>query len=131
VCGDGYVDLDEQCDDGNSVDDDACANDCTADCGGVLMDPGNGIMGCWYTASNVGLTCNALCASHGGFDVAASQHSGNAAGRYFWPSKNNGGDWESIECSSTDNNTNWGANNTAPQGNWSHGACYVNCACLY
>jgi cysteine-rich repeat protein len=28
VCGDGYIDLDEECDDGNFVDDDGCNNDC-------------------------------------------------------------------------------------------------------
>jgi hypothetical protein len=77
----------------------------------------------------VGMTCNSLCSTHGGFDAAASRHSGNQVGRHFWPGKASGGNWVGIECSSTDNNTNWGANNAAPDGNWSHGACYVNCAC--
>ncbi|MFV8749006.1 hypothetical protein ACNOYE_00485 [Nannocystaceae bacterium ST9] len=48
----------------------------------------------------------------------ATQYAGNAAGN-----------WESIECSSTDNNTNWGANGQAPDPNFSHAACYLNCAC--
>jgi hypothetical protein len=49
----------------------------------------------------------------------------------FWPNKADGNfDWETIECSSTDNNTNWGANNMVPLANWSHQSCYVNCACM-
>jgi len=40
-------------------------------------------------------------------------------GFLFWPTKNDGSNWISVECSSTDNNTNWGAT----------GACHVNCAC--
>lgn len=47
----------------------------------------------------------------------------------FWPNKANGGTWMSIECSSTDNNTNWGANGQVPDANFTHQACYVNCAC--
>ena len=45
------------------------------------------------------------------------------------PNKANGGNWLTIECSSTDNNTNWGANGQAPQADWKFGSCYVNCAC--
>ncbi|EDM75156.1 hypothetical protein PPSIR1_07992 [Plesiocystis pacifica SIR-1] len=131
VCGDGYLQGDEECDDGNDVDDDECSNDCTvnSDCGGELIDPGNGIEGCWYTAPTVGMTCNELCSTHGGFNSAATQHAGNAIGMFFWPGKTNGSNWETIECSSTDNNTNWGANNSVPQADWSHPACHVNCAC--
>ncbi len=32
VCGDGVAQAEEQCDDGNQVDDDACHNDCTLNC---------------------------------------------------------------------------------------------------
>jgi hypothetical protein len=130
VCGDGFEHADvEECDDGNDVPDDACPNDCIALCGGVVFDPGNGIEGCWYTAAAVGMTCTQVCMDHGGFDSAASQHTGNAAGVMFWPNKGNGGDWVTVECSSTDNNINWGANGQAPDANFSHPACYLNCAC--
>jgi hypothetical protein len=87
--------------------------------------------GCWYTASAVGMTCAQVCAPHGGLDLVHTQHTGNDIGQHFWPNKADGSDWVSIECSSTDNNTNWGANGTAPDVNFSHPACYVNCACLF
>lgn len=35
----------------------------------------------------------------------------------------------SIECSSTDNNTNWGANGQVPDANFTHQTRHVNCAC--
>ncbi len=131
VCGDSYVQADEECDDGNMVDNDACGNDCVSNssCGGMQLNPGNGILGCWYTAPAVGQTCTTVCQSHGGFNTQASQHTGNQAGMLFWPNKANRGTWMSVECSSTDNNTNWGANGQAPDANFSHAACYVNCAC--
>jgi cysteine-rich repeat protein len=130
-CGDGFTQADlEECDDGNMIDDDGCTNGCIALCAGTIFDPGNGIAGCWYTAPNVGMTCTSVCQSHGGFDAAATQHTGNAVGMMFWPQKANRGTWMSIECSSTDNNTNWGANGQAPDANFSHGACHVNCACF-
>jgi len=84
---------------------------------------------CWYTAPEVGMTCNEVCADKGGFDVVGSQHTGNDVGFHFWPGKYDGYDWVSVECSSTDNNTNWGADGTTPDGSFSHHACYVNCAC--
>ncbi|MCA9716681.1 MAG: choice-of-anchor L domain-containing protein [Myxococcales bacterium] len=44
VCGDGNLDPGEQCDDGNDIDDDMCANDCTAnekgECGDGVLDDG-------------------------------------------------------------------------------------------
>jgi cysteine-rich repeat protein len=87
-CGDGYTLADlEECDDGNEVDDDGCTNDCIALCGGTLLNPGNGILGCWYTAPNLNMSCNQVCQSHGGFDSQATQHAGNAAGMLFWPNK--------------------------------------------
>lgn len=99
-------------------------------CDGLELDPGNGIVGCWYTSANVNMSCTEVCEPHGGFDAVASQHNGNAAGFAFWPDKVNGGEWMSIECSSTDNNTNWGANGQAPDPFFIHEACYVNCACV-
>jgi len=93
-------------------------------CGGYFY-----LGSCWYTSASVNQTCNTVCAPNCGFDQAGSQHNGNAIGMYFWPAKANGNSWESIECSSTDNNTNWGANNTVPDEFWSHTSCYVNCAC--
>ena len=98
-------------------------------CGGALLDPGNGIDGCWYTAPATGMSCHDVCATHGGFDAVASQHVGNDAGSYYWPDKADGVDWGSVECSSNDNDINWGANGTVPEEMWSHSACYVNCAC--
>ncbi|MBT4291717.1 hypothetical protein HOD41_03425 [bacterium] len=86
--------------------------------------------GCWYTAPSTNMSCNEVCTPHGGFDAVASKHAGNDVGRHFWPDKANGAwNWVSIECSSTDNNTNWGSNNTTPNPDWRFGACYVNCAC--
>ena len=38
--------------------------------------------------------------------------------------------WVSVECSSTDNNTNWGADGTWPDPSFSFPACFVNCACF-
>ncbi|MCB9697147.1 MAG: putative metal-binding motif-containing protein [Alphaproteobacteria bacterium] len=113
--------------------DDAIDHDCDGNpecCRGRMMDPGNGIVGCWYTAPNVGMTCTSVCASHGGFDVVASQHAGNQVGMAFWPQKANGSNWVSVECSSTDNNTNWGATGAVPDPAFSHPACYLNCACV-
>jgi hypothetical protein len=63
------------------------------------------------------------------FDVEGSRHTGNNAGMEFWPDKADGVDWLSVECSSTDNNTNWGANGLTPDGDVSFPTCYVNCAC--
>jgi cysteine-rich repeat protein len=41
TCGDGIVDAGEACDDGNSVDNDACTNACKlADCGDAIVGPG-------------------------------------------------------------------------------------------
>lgn len=44
ICGDGNLDAGEQCDDGNSIDDDACSNSCTPNnnpfCGDGHVDPG-------------------------------------------------------------------------------------------
>jgi hypothetical protein len=101
----------------------------TTACAGTVFDPGNGIAGCWYTAPALGMTCDQVCIPHGGFDSAASQHTGNAVGFLFWPTKNDGSNWVSIECSSTDNNTNWGATGAPPNAGFFHPACYVNCAC--
>jgi len=43
-CGNGAVEGDEQCDDGNGVDGDGCENNCTStpgfDCGNLVLDPG-------------------------------------------------------------------------------------------
>jgi cysteine-rich repeat protein len=39
-CGDGILDPDEACDDGNDIDDDTCRNDCTPPmCGDGIVDP--------------------------------------------------------------------------------------------
>lgn len=85
--------------------------------------------GCWYNGAE-GESCDSVCADHGGYDAAGSTHSGNDLGFHFWPSKADGGDWEEVECSSTDNNTNWGANGGAPDGGWTHGACHLSCSCM-
>ena len=93
-------------------------------CGGWMWNNA-----CWYTAPAVGMSCNQVCANYGGFDVAGSTHVGNDVGRHFWPNKADGSNWVSVECSSTDNNTNWGADGSTPDGDFTHAACYVNCAC--
>merc|ERR1719223_1650 len=88
--------------------------------------------GQWFTAPDVNWSCNQLCDSLGmSFDEAATQHEGNQAGAHFWPDKDSSvGNWVDIECSSTDNNANWGANGGSPNADWTHSACHVNCACL-
>ena len=95
-------------------------------CGGWLWN-----RACWYTSLEVGLSCNQICASHGGFDVLGSQHLGNDVGKHFWPKKVDGANWESVECSSVGirNNTNWGANGLKPDGDFRNFECYNNCAC--
>jgi cysteine-rich repeat protein len=41
ACGDGIVDLDEECDDGNQQDGDGCSSECTLEeCGNGVLDPG-------------------------------------------------------------------------------------------
>jgi hypothetical protein len=77
----------------------------------------------------VNMSCTEVCAAHGGFDAVATRHTGNNVGRHFWPNKANGRNWTTIECSSTDNNTNWGATGAVPQATWRHANCYANCAC--
>ncbi|MFT4622728.1 MAG: hypothetical protein ACI8PZ_001384 [Myxococcota bacterium] len=96
------------------------------ECGGYV-DPVLG--GCWYTGE-VDQSCDVVCAPHGGYDAAGSTHSGNDIGMFFWPSKADGGTWVEVECSSIDNNTNWGANGGAPDPAWTHVACHANCSCL-
>jgi hypothetical protein len=112
------------------IDNDGCCplgctdiTDIDCACGGWLN---NGH--CWYTGLE-GQDCTVVCQPHCGFDQLGSQHNGNAIGFHFWPGKANGNDWESVECSSTDNNTNWGANGTLPVPSFSHPACHLNCAC--
>jgi hypothetical protein len=97
------------------------------DCPGYV-DPVLG--GCWFTSPEVGMTCNEVCAQYGYFDVVGSQHTGNQIGKYFWPDKADGSNWDSVECSSIDNNTNWGANGSVPDGDFSHPYCYLNCSCI-
>jgi hypothetical protein len=76
------------------------------------------------------MSCDEVCADKGGFDVSGSQHNTNDVGMHFYP-ENASDDsiWSTIECSSTDNNTNWPANGQLPDGGWNHESCYVNCAC--
>ncbi len=129
-CGDGILQGNEECDDGNMANGDTCSAICQVPpCQGLLFNPGNGVVGCWYTSGAVNQSCNQVCANHGGFNPGASQHTGNQVGFQFWPGKANGGTWMSIECSSTDNNTNWGANGQAPDASFTHPSCFVNCAC--
>ncbi|MCP3684205.1 MAG: DUF4215 domain-containing protein, partial [bacterium] len=58
-CGNGILDPDEDCDDGNDVDDDECRNDCTAPfCGDGILDPSEDC----DDGNNVdGDGCSALC----------------------------------------------------------------------
>ena len=94
------------------------------DCGGWEW---NGA--CWYTSNCENMSCNQTCSEHGGFDIAGSIHTGSRVGIHYWPEKALATNWEEIECSSTDNDKNWGANGGTPDGDWLHPSCYVNCAC--
>lgn len=90
----------------------------------------------FYKSPSAGLSCNQVCSSYGLiFDVNGSQHTGNHVGsEWYGPNGDNtrgdGGDWVSVECSSTDNWTNWGANGATPDGNFHHDLCFLNCACI-
>ena len=121
----------------------ACVNEQTdaKNCGGCGKACSNGEIckvgacevcampsGHWYEGE-LGQSCNQVCMSHGGFDVDASQHSGNSVGKCFEPTKTDGVNWESVECMSTDNNTNWGANGNTPNGNFTNPGCHLACAC--
>ena len=57
------------------------------------------------------------------------RHLGHPVCDHFYPSKANGGNWVTVECCSTDNNTKWGANNSPVDVNFSHPACYLMCSC--
>ncbi len=85
--------------------------------------------GYFYTATSLGQSCATVCSAYGGFDAIATQRTGNAVGRHFYPLKSDGSNWMSIECSSTDSNINWGSSGVVPDPNWSHPYCYVHCAC--
>jgi cysteine-rich repeat protein len=59
-CGNGAVEADEECDDGNDVDDDGCSNACTLPtCGDGIVQAGEG---CDAGADNgPGMPCNSMC----------------------------------------------------------------------
>src|SRR5690606_38217908 len=61
ICGDGTVDRDEECDDGNAVDDDDCSNACTtAICGDGIIQAGLGET-CDDGNTDGGDGCSASC----------------------------------------------------------------------
>ncbi len=94
------------------------------ECGGLAYNNA-----CWYVGA-LGQNCNSVCADKGGFDQQGTRHSGNQLGKYWFPEKASGSNWTTVECSSTDNNSNWGANGQLPNGGFSHRACYLHCACV-
>lgn len=98
-------------------------------CAGWVHDAGNGL-GCWYNG-DVGQSCNQVCAPHGGFDPVSSRHIGNTAGMHFWPAKADGSVWQSVECSSTDNDTNWRADGNIPDGDFTAAVCHLSCSCRF
>ena len=124
--GDGVCDSDDVCPGDDSIDDNAngIPDDCEACPPGSVEHNG----GCFWVGDK-GATCSATCAPHGGFDAVASQHTGNGVGSQFFPGKADGFNWVNIECSSTDNNTNFGATGAVPDPLWSFGACHPSCAC--
>lgn len=73
LCGDGTVDADEQCDDGNLKNGDGCSNQCTnEECGNGILDPSeqcdNGMQN--GTAGNTcSLTCMILFCGDGSVDT--------------------------------------------------------------
>jgi cysteine-rich repeat protein len=64
-CGDGVVDTNEQCDDGNNVDGDGCSATCTVEafCGDGTVDPGEQ---CDDGNNQNGDGCSATCTFEGG-----------------------------------------------------------------
>lgn len=64
VCGDGVVEGDEQCDDGNTFDNDACKSDCTpAICGDGIIQVG--VENCDDSNMLDGDGCSAVCITEG------------------------------------------------------------------
>ncbi len=101
----------------------SCSNGACVKCGGYQA-----LGGCWYTSA-LGASCTTTCQSHGGFDSVHATHTGNPICTHFFPQKANGTDWVTEECCSTDNNTNWGADGTTADPNYTFAACYLACAC--
>ncbi len=64
-CGDGVLDANEACDDGNNVDGDGCSANCTVEsyCGDGVLDPGEQ---CDDGNVENGDGCSALCSNEGG-----------------------------------------------------------------
>lgn len=64
-CGDGVVDTNEQCDDGNNVDGDGCSSTCTVEafCGDGTLDPTEQ---CDDGNNQSGDGCSSTCTSEGG-----------------------------------------------------------------
>lgn len=87
--------------------------------------------GCWYMAKEKAMSCNEVCVEHGGFDLIASQHSGNPIGKHFFPENMNGDNSSpsTIEYSTFSWNINWPANGKTPDPNWRRDNTYVYCAC--
>lgn len=111
----------------------ACGNKCGSNLhcsGGACQSCGGyaALNACWYM-SGLGVSCNTTCAGHGGLDAVNGAHTGNPICMHFYPNKANGSNWVTVECCSTDNNTDWGANGQTPDGTFSHSACYLACPC--
>ncbi len=84
---------------------------------------------CWYTAANTGMSCNEVCAVHGGFDAAGSQHVGTQVADHFYPDAIYAGDWMDVECTVDNLATTWASLGGLPSGDLSHPSCYFHCAC--
>ena len=88
----------------------------------------------WHVSPRYGMTCAETCRNYGGFNANATKHFGNPRGKVVFPNKRDGDlidtrGWVSIECSSNDNDTNWGSNDGYPDANFRYPACRVHCVC--
>ena len=117
---------------GDGDGDTSTTGDGDGDSGGTTGDGDgyayNGVF--WYLADDFGDTCNATCASHGGFAPSALDYSGDVVSAMMNPEITLGGtDFEPMECLAT-NNLRWGRNAaSSPTGEENNGTCRYYCPC--
>lgn len=106
TCGDGVLDPDETCDDGNVVDGDECASNCrdNTNCGNGLLDPGEI---CDDGSNQSGDGCSADCLSD---ESCGNGYIDTIKGEACDDGNNEGGDGCSADCmsdESCDNGPAW------------------------
>ncbi|MGH9460664.1 MAG: hypothetical protein ACRD1X_05575 [Vicinamibacteria bacterium] len=102
------------------------------------VDPKLG--GCWYLSERAaGESCNAACATHGGYDAATSAHVGVGIGSHFFPDPDYneaGGGASPIErivhCGAGGDAFIYRADGTVPDGDYTYalGCSQLACSCF-